>query len=271
MARTFTHRYPDKIRYLDHDGHENLGMSASRNVGIRNAVGEFIAFLDADDTWFPYTLEEQVAILDRENQAAMVYGPLLWWYSWTELPEDQARDYKEELGVPSNTLIRPPTLLPLILRDKAAVPSGILVRRQAINHVGGFEDSFRGEYEDQVFCAKLCLHAPVFASNHCWYRYRQHPNSSVAIGQITGKTDSYRLTFLNWLEEYLYRHKIKNLGIWCALQYELIRFRYPGLFRFSRNVQNLLWRLNARIREDWDQLNKKLVKRHKIVVTKEDD
>ena len=93
-------------------------------------------------------------------------------------------------------MIEPPRLLPLFLRDKAAVPSGILVRRQIIEQLGGFEDSFRGEYEDQVFCAKICLSAPIFASGQCWYRYRQHPDSCVLTGQRTGETNSARLRFL---------------------------------------------------------------------------
>ena len=49
-----------------------------------------------------------------------------------------------------------------------------LVRRIAIETVGGYEDSFPGMYEDQVFHAKLCLNFPVFVSSECWYFYRQH-------------------------------------------------------------------------------------------------
>lgn len=245
IARMFSQEYPSKIHYLEHPGHQNLGMSASRNLGIRNSGGDLIAFLDADDSWFPYTLQEQVAILECEIQAAMVYGPILWWYSWTGLPDDQGRDYIEKLGVPPNTLIKPPTLLPLFLCNKAAVPSGILVRRQVIDFVGGFENAFRGEYEDQVFCTKICLHAPVFASSHCWYRYRQHSKSAVYIGQTTGQTNAYRLVFLNWIEKYLLDHKIHDPRVWWSLKYELSRFHHPRLFRLSKQGQFITWRLGT--------------------------
>jgi glycosyltransferase involved in cell wall biosynthesis len=277
IVRMISQQHPNKIRYLAHPGHQNLGMSASRNLGIRNSAGEFIAFLDADDAWFPYTLQEQVAILECQSQAAMVYGPILWWYSWTGLPEDQERDYIEKLGVPSNTLRRPLTLLPLFLCDKAAVPSGILVRRQVINRVGGFEDAFRGEYEDQVFCAKICLHESVFASSHCWYRYRQHPDSSVSIGQTTGQTYVYRLAFLNWLEKYLQDQKIKDPRVWWPLKYELSRFRHPGLFRLSKNTQNLVWRLDTGVKRVLDRFdaNQASKQRHaelqKIADTEQND
>lgn len=234
VAQRYAEHHPGQVRYLEHPGHANRGMSASRNLGIRDAQGQYIAFLDADDAWFSNILEEQVAILETHSEAAMVYGPIQWWYSWTGRPEDRERDYVEKLGVPPDAVIQPPRLFPLFLQDKAAVPSGILVRRQIIERVGGFEDAFRGEYEDQVFCAKICLNAPVFASGQCWYRYRQHPDSCVLIGQRTGQTHAARLFFLKWLAAYLSEQKVRDRGVWRALGSEFRPYRHPRAFRLLR-------------------------------------
>ncbi|HVX29430.1 MAG TPA: glycosyltransferase family 2 protein, partial [Nitrolancea sp.] len=57
---------PERMRYLEHPGHANRGMSASRNLGIAHARGAYLAFLDADDVWFPQALAEQVEILRAE-------------------------------------------------------------------------------------------------------------------------------------------------------------------------------------------------------------
>jgi glycosyltransferase involved in cell wall biosynthesis len=232
IARGYAGRHPDRVRYLEHEGHQNRGMSASRNLGIQHARGEHIAFLDADDVWFPPTLQEQVAMLEAHPEAGVVYGPIQYWYSWTVDPAAQARDRVEPLGVPANSLVRPPSLLPLFLQDRAAVPSGILVRRSVIEQIGGFEEQFRGEYEDQVFCAKLCLHVTLYASDRCWYRYRQHPASSVALGHQTGQTHLARERFLTWLESYLREQKVRDPRIWRALYSELWPFRLPRLFRW---------------------------------------
>jgi glycosyltransferase involved in cell wall biosynthesis len=245
IALSYLERHPRRVRYLEHSGHANRGMSASRNLGIRNARGAYIAFLDADDVWFSNILEEQVAVLEAYPEAAMVYGPIQWWYSWTGMPEDRGRDYVEKLGVPPNAVIKPPRLLPLFLRDKAAVPSGILVRRQIIEQLGGFEDSFRGEYEDQVFCAKICLRVPIFASGQCWYRYRQHPDSCVLTGQRTGETNFARLRFLNWLTKYLSEQRVRDRAVWRSLAFEFWRYRRPRAFRLLRRGDRFMNRINT--------------------------
>ena len=239
-ARRYAEQNPDQVRLLEHKGRENRGMSASRNLGIQHSGGQYIAFLDADDAWFPNTLQEQVEILEGCPEAAMVYGPLQWWYSWTGKPHDTGRDDIESLGVPSDRLIRPPKLLPLFLQNKAAVPSGILVRCKAIDQFGAFENAFKGEYEDQVFCAKICLHAPVFASSRSWYRYRQHPKGSVSIGHATGQTLALRRVFLDWLANYLTQQGFKDRSVWWALRQEYWRYSHPRLFHFlRRNRHNL--------------------------------
>jgi len=245
ITRGYAERHPGRVRYLDHARHQNRGMSASRNLGIHHAMGDYIALLDADDVWFSHTLEQQVANLEAHPTAALVYGPIQWWYSWTGDPADSRRDYVEKLGVRPNTLIEPPTLLSRFLRDKAAVPSGLLVRRRAIEQFGGFEDAFRGEYEDQVFCAKLCLYAPVFASSQCWYRYRQHADSCVSVGQKTGQTHSARLLFLNWLAAYLSHQGVKNRTVWWALQQEFWRYSHPTLFHLSRRGRHFVQQMNG--------------------------
>jgi glycosyltransferase involved in cell wall biosynthesis len=236
IARRYAAEHPGKVVYLEHPDHRNHGKSASRNRGIHSASGKYLAFLDADDVWLSNILEEEVAILESQPEAAMVYGPIQWWYSWTGESVDVGRDYVEELGLPPNTLIRPPTLLTRFLQDRAAVPSDILVRRESIERVGGFEEEFKVLYEDQVFYAKVCLAAPVFASGKCWYRYRQHPDSSCARAMITGEYYSSRLVFLHWLVAYVSNQGVQDAALRWALYKELWPYRHPAAYRLLRRI-----------------------------------
>jgi glycosyltransferase involved in cell wall biosynthesis len=231
IARGYADRLPDRVRYLRHPHGQNLGMSASRNLGIRHSQGEYVAFLDADDAWLPGKLQAQVALLDSQPEAAMVYGPAQWWYSWSGQPPGDGRDFIHELGVPGDSLISPPTLLGAFLVDEGISPCtcSILVRRGVLDRVGGFEDEFRGLYEDQVLCAKICLEFPVFASSACFYRYRQHGRSALATAERAGTRGQARGMFLEWLAGYLEAREITNPEVWNPLQRERGRQRLPLL------------------------------------------
>lgn len=244
IALQYTQQYPQKVRYLEHEGHQNRGMSASRNLGIYNAKGEYAALLDADDIWLPQKLEKQVAILEAQPEAAMVYGSTWMWYSWTGNPEDARRDRGRLLGIEPDTLVKPPTLLKLFLVDKVETPGtcSVLMRREVIKNLGGFEECFRGMFEDQAFFYKICLKASVFVESGCWDRYRQHSNGSCYVAEAQGQyhplqLNPAHLTFLNWLEKYLSAQKFKDTEIWQALNTVLWPYRNPNLYYLSKRMK----------------------------------
>ena len=51
----------------------NQGQSVARNLGISLANGKYIAFLDADDVWFPVKLEYQVNYLEKNSSVGALY------------------------------------------------------------------------------------------------------------------------------------------------------------------------------------------------------
>lgn len=64
-------KYNGRIRYFYQ---ENKGVSSARNMGIKEANGEYIAFLDSDDMWLKDKLKTQVKILDSRSEVTLVYG-----------------------------------------------------------------------------------------------------------------------------------------------------------------------------------------------------
>jgi glycosyltransferase involved in cell wall biosynthesis len=209
VARQYAATHPDRIVYLEHVNHENRGAAASRNTGMRAATGQYVAILDADDVWLPHKLEQQVALLEAHQEAAMVCGASLYWHGWTGRPEDLARDAVADLGIESARVYEPPALLSLLYplgSGGAPCPSNILLRRSMMDPDGGFEEHFRGHYqlyEDQAFLAKIYLTRRVVVTRELWDKYRIHAGSCVSSVVAAGQYDAVRQFFLAWLSDYL--------------------------------------------------------------------
>jgi glycosyltransferase involved in cell wall biosynthesis len=242
IALKYAEQYPEKARYLEHENHQNRGMSATRNLGIRHAQGELVTFLDGDDVYLPQKLERQVAIMNSQPEAIMVYGKTMDWFGWTGQPEDSQRDLIYDLWVPTHMLIYPPILFNLCLQRKAPTPCtcSAIMRREVFEEIGGFEESFRGLYEDQVFFMKVMLKAPIYVANECWDKYRRHPDSCNSIARTTGQDRALRLIFLNWLQTYLQEKGIWNKTVWKTLQKELWPYRHPVLSSLVTRTQGLV-------------------------------
>jgi glycosyltransferase involved in cell wall biosynthesis len=204
IARSWAARHPDKVRYLEHPGHANMGPSHTRNVGMAAARGQYVAFLDADDVWHPRKLAEQIAVMEAHPEVGMVCGTVRYWASW-----DGGEDVLVPTGHAQNRVIRSPeTSLAVYPLGSAAAPcpSDMLVRRAAVEQVGGFDEQFVGDwqlYEDQTFLSKLYLTQPVFFSDAVWLDYRQHADSCVASANREGLYHLARYYFLDWFEDYL--------------------------------------------------------------------
>lgn len=252
IAQQYAAQYPGKIYYLEHLGHQNRGKSTSRNLGIDRAKGEYIALLDADDVYLPQKLERQVATLQAQPDAGMVYGPTLYWYGWTGQPQDQKRDRLATLGVKGNSLIQPPHLLTLYLRNGGVVPCtcGLLVRHSLVEAIGGFNETIQHLYEDQVFIAKICLNAPVLVEEWCGDKYRQHEASSsmaaIRAGQYhPQQLNPVRSIFLQWLGNYLVEQGVKDDKLWQAYQKEIWYYDHPQLAQFLLPINSILTRLKS--------------------------
>jgi peptidoglycan/xylan/chitin deacetylase (PgdA/CDA1 family) len=223
-----------RVTVIRHPDGENRGMSASRNLGVASSTGELIAFLDGDDVWHPHKLEEQIALIRAHPDVAMLYGRTLWWYGWTGRPEDEARDHVLEPTVPLDQEIDAPTLFVRFLADGRVPPytCSVLVRRSAFERVGGFEETFRGLYEDQVFFAKIFLTERVFVADRCWDRYRQHEDSACTVAYAsleTHPTDLHpaRRAFVEWVAGYAARVCPGDPDIAAAVAAAAAPYRYP--------------------------------------------
>lgn len=251
IAQTYAQKYPEKVLYLEHEEHQNQGMSASRNLGIDHARGEYIGFLDADDIWLPSKLEQQINIFNRYPEAGMVYGRTLFWHSWDGTISDQG-DYFFDLGVQPDALIQPPGLLIGLLADRCQKPTtcNALMRREIFERWGRFEESFREAYEDQVFFTKVMLHAPVYVSDACWAKYRRHLESCMA-QSINLPHHVIRKPFLSWVQQYFESQNVQDVEVIRALKKEIWKCYHPRAAYYINQFWHHMEPIRSSLKQLW--------------------
>ena len=233
LARRYARAHPETIRYLNHGGHVNRGMSASRNLGLAHARGEFVLYVDADDRIVPTTLEDQVTFLEAHPDVGTVYGPIQIWRSWSESRGAADADGITDLHLETDRVHDPVTVLTTFLLHEDAVPSGNMLRTDLARNVGGFEEEFTGLYEDQVFRVKLCRSAPAYVSSRIWYHYRKHPSSCCETMIAEGKMALARLRYLRWVKTFCQQHHESDRLVRRTINRALRPYRYPRLDRWQ--------------------------------------
>ena len=117
---------------------KNRGPSAARNLGIANSTGDYVAFLDADDWWKPPFLARMVAALDSDPACVMAYCDL-------QLVDSLGKPFQTSLMAVREK--RPPTVQDMLQSLWPIMPSGVVVRREALAAVGGYPEPLRA-FED---------------------------------------------------------------------------------------------------------------------------
>lgn len=214
IARRWSETNQERIRYVEHPGHENRGMSSARNFGVSVARGQFINFLDSDDVMLPGTIDHFVGAFADHPDADLVIGRVITWISWTGKRNDASRDWirGHPATVVRNEVVPPTRLFRGIYGTPKAwsVPAicGIAIRRDALDRIGGFDSSFRGMYEDQVIYSKIGLHLSCVLDDRVLALYRQHQWSACSLDGLTNHWNPWRANpkrqhFLSWLVAYV--------------------------------------------------------------------
>src|SRR6185312_7739942 len=128
IAKQYAEKYANKIKYLMHEEHQNKGLTATRNLGLQHAKGEYIALLDADDYWLPEKLSTQMAVADAYPKCALIGGASLYWYSWQDSSKE---DVVIQVGCKADEIIYPKqlnTILYPLGEGAAPCPCSLLIK-----------------------------------------------------------------------------------------------------------------------------------------------
>ncbi len=167
-------RYGAKVTLIQQP---NGGVSAARNRGIAEAQGDIVAFLDADDVWYPDKLSKQLALFAADPEIGTVIC------DEAHVTEDgtvikpsylASRAFADELPKTPGRLATPVTWL---VRQPFFPTSSVATRADLLRQAGRFDESL-SIVEDRDMWLRLALKAPVGLV------------PQVLLDYLTGQTDS---------------------------------------------------------------------------------
>lgn len=158
---------------------EGCGVSKARNVGMSQACGEFIAFLDADDVWFPGKLDAQIRYFDIHSDVGVVFGQFL---KWNPSPEGgfapAASIWSNCEGLTEAEVERSGWLYTKLLMGLLVGMNTAVIRRSVYEQIGGFNETMRIG-EDYDYWLRASRVAPMHSLNGPVALYRIHPASAM--------------------------------------------------------------------------------------------
>lgn len=225
-----------RIRYFEH---ANRGQAATRNFGLEQARGEFIALLDDDDLWPSDKLEWQVRHLRERPDVGVIAGDRYWWEG-TPLPNLE----------PIETECRQMTFESLFGGNPIASPGQVLIRRKLIETVGAFNATFSGADDFDLWfrlarvtrferCDRIALIYRVHNTNASHNLDHMLSNTRKVINLHAGEVPSADLprmlkTANRWMYEYV---GSRLLARWKG---EVVHFHWGAAARTTRSLSSFI-------------------------------
>jgi len=180
--------YDSRIRVVHLDG---KGVSHARNTGMCLARGDFFAFLDADDIWFPGKLAAQIRYFDAHPNVGVMYGKFTKW-----LPDKDGKfPPAETLGADCEKIETPEAdrsgwVYTRLLMGMLVGMNTAVIRKSVYLQVGGFNEDMRIG-EDYDFWLRASRVTEMHSLDCVVALYRIHPAS--AMHQINSANHMARL------------------------------------------------------------------------------
>jgi glycosyltransferase involved in cell wall biosynthesis len=154
-------KFAGRVRYIKQP---NSGPSAARNLGIRQSKGDWIAFLDGDDTWLPWHLGEVWKVKTLQPETDLFCGRTAGMNEDIRKPDETGPAKLEDI-----------TLVEFVKCNPVATSTAV-VRKEALIAAGGFDISFRGP-EDYDLWMRIVKKYRALYIDMPLARYRSLPGS----------------------------------------------------------------------------------------------
>ncbi len=178
-TRQVAARFDGPVRLLE-TARASSGAGASRNVGLREAKGELIAYLDGDDVWLPGKLQAQIRCLRNHPESAMVASNFIRWYpddsgQWSSPNRHAAATQAQDSDALDPE--RSGWIYHRLLLDTMVWTGTVLMRRELADMVGEFREDLRlaQDYDYWIRGSRL---TPILTLARPYALYRRHAESA---------------------------------------------------------------------------------------------
>lgn len=207
---------------------ERGNLAAARNAGISCAAGEWVAFLDDDDEWFPTKIEDQLNEVIATTSDVIACNMVQF-------------DDRGDLG-PIGAAIPAGLSLSEALTVYNCMPgsaSGSLVRTQAIRSLNGFDERMLA-CEDWDMWRRLSWHHRISHINVTLARYRVHNSSMSRQRWMMVRAELWHMLKMTFDTPPKLRHVLPRA--WCAMFWRIGANLYMAINQISGGHVRIFYR-----------------------------
>ena len=166
------------IKYIYQNNH---GVSSARNVGIENAYGDWVAFLDSDDEWLPNKLYKQVKAIASNPEVKFFHTNEIWIRNGVRV--NQMKKHKKYGGY----------IFEKCLDICRVSPSSVLIKKEVLDNIGVFDESLRVCEDYDLWLRITSKYPVVFIDLPLIYKYGGHADQ---LSKVNDGIESYRIQSL---------------------------------------------------------------------------
>lgn len=154
------------VRYIKNDG--NKGAQISRNNGIANAKGEFIAFLDDDDTWEKEKIEKQIKCFKDNIGIVFCNGYIV------------DENYEPPKKTIYNKIFKQNvTFKDMLEEDYIGTTTQFLIKKECFDKVGNFDEKFPAR-QDYEMCIRITKDYDAFGVDDYLFNHYIHKDEQIS-------------------------------------------------------------------------------------------